>query len=37
MGKEQPIGLLLVNQPVLMAHRLDPDMVKDCAKCIGKG
>ena len=37
VGKEQPIGLLLVDQAVVIGDRLDPDLLEDRAKCIGNG
>jgi len=35
-GKEQPIGLLLVDQVVVIGNRLDADLLEDRAKCIRK-
>ena len=35
-GKEQPIGLLLVDQAVVIGDRLDADLFKDRAKCISE-
>ncbi len=35
-GKEQPVRLLLVDQPVVIRDRLDADLLEDLAECIGE-